>query len=48
MFQGLLLFATAALMALVAVSGNADRGPLRVTSDSAANQTVTYAQLVRN
>ncbi|WP_159086976.1 hypothetical protein [Loktanella sp. Alg231-35] len=38
MFHGFLAFGVAALMALVAMSGSQDRGPLRVTSDTAATQ----------
>ncbi|MFG5381833.1 MULTISPECIES: hypothetical protein [unclassified Yoonia] len=38
MVQGLMAFAVAALMALVAVSGSQDRASLRVTSDAAVLQ----------
>ncbi|WP_342078496.1 hypothetical protein [Yoonia sp. SS1-5] len=39
MVQGLMAFVVAALMALVAVSGSHDRGPLRYSSDMAVIQT---------
>ena len=40
MVQGILAFAFAALLALVAVSGSQDRAPLQVTSDTARIQAV--------
>jgi hypothetical protein len=46
MVQGLLAFAVAALMALVAVSGSQDRAPLQVTSDTAYLQAVTLGRSI--
>ena len=46
MVQGLLAFAFAALLALVAASGSQDRSPLQVTSDMALLQAVTTDRTV--
>ena len=45
MVQGLLAFAVAVLMALVAASGSQDRAPQQITSDVAAQQQVNYDRL---
>ncbi|MEL6681586.1 MAG: hypothetical protein AAFQ09_02955 [Pseudomonadota bacterium] len=46
MVQGILAFAFAALLALVAVSGSYDRATLQVTSDTARIQAVDLYRAV--